>query len=156
MRLISKGVQTSTQHTIQHSNIWRQEETGDPGENLRERAWIGKPFAHTACSGNWTQNAVVQGKVINHYTTRSPLRAWYPMGTSSWVAHGFLTRVLRRLHRLWRGLHQTVHVIGLHRTHHRLTKVSSRSIWWFTAPVVITCTGLFKRVYYIWAWPIIV
>ena len=25
---------------------------GDPGKNLREQTWIGKPFAHTARNGN--------------------------------------------------------------------------------------------------------
>ena len=39
---------------------------------MQERAWTRKPFAHTAHSGNWTPESLVQGEVINHYTTRSP------------------------------------------------------------------------------------
>ena len=38
-------------HT-QMSQFRKLEETGDPGENLQERAWIGRPVAHTACSRN--------------------------------------------------------------------------------------------------------
>ena len=72
VRLKGPNINTTYNTT---SQFWRQEETEDPKENLREQAWIGKPFSHTArtCSMIWTQDWLVQGKVINHYTTHPPI-----------------------------------------------------------------------------------
>ena len=52
--LLSKGVPHQHQHINVKYNvpISKAGETEDPGENLRERSLIGKPFVHTARSGN--------------------------------------------------------------------------------------------------------
>ena len=54
------------------SQFWKQEETGDPEENLRERAWIGRTICTNSRGENWTPDPLVQGEMNDHYTTRSP------------------------------------------------------------------------------------
>ena len=54
----------------------RRKPDGDPGENLRERAWIGKPFAHSPTvqpEARIEPRMHCARRVINHYTTRAAL-----------------------------------------------------------------------------------